>query len=216
MLNKNNLILIALVLFITGCASQESLSPVKEEKKAETTTIEKTKTIAQETVEDVVKKSNAVPDISGQYALVEGAYIYNNGDLALQNSIEASSIVIEKLDENNFGYYYVAKVAGMKNTEGYFGGFTYKDGQFYQKVIDYPTTNTILYDNIALIPENDSLKLTVKTINAKRVIHWNKVDDIKQSNSSILTALEEEKKAYIKLFKEKLFPKQQHISMQLN
>jgi hypothetical protein len=215
MLNKNNLILITLVLFITGCASQESLTPVKEEKKVETAKTEQVKTVAQEMVQDVVKESDTAPDISGNYALVKGAYIYNNGDLALQNSIEASSIVIEKLDENNFGYYYVAKVEGLKNTEGYFGGFTYKDGQFYQKVIDYPTTNTILYDNISLIPENDSLKLTVKTFNAKRVIHWNKVDDIKESSSAILIALEEEKKAYIELFKEKLFPNK-HISMNLH
>lgn len=219
MLNRKNVILMTVILLLTGCTPQTSLSPVQEpveeKKKVETTKVEKIEEVVEKIAKAVIPKADAIPDISGKYALVEGAYIYNNGDLALQNTIEASSIVIEKLDDENFGYYYVAKVEGMKNTEGYFGGFTYKDGQFYQKVIDYPTTNTLLYDNISLISEEDSLKLTVKTINAKRVIHWNKVNTIQKDNTLISTALEEEKKAYIELFKEKLFPKE-HLSMNLN
>lgn len=207
MLTKKNLLLITLLVLMSGCATPPSPAPMKEAKKVETTPLKKAEKPKIDKIEELVKKSDTIPDISGQYTLVQGAYIYNNGDLALQNSVEDSSIVIEKLDDDTFGYYYVAKVEGLKNTEGYFGGFTYKDGQFYQKVIDYPTTNTILYDNISLVSEKDSLKLTVKTFNAKRVLHWNRVEDIKQSSKSLQSALEEEKKAYIELFKEKLFPK---------
>ncbi|CAA6812904.1 MAG: Unknown protein [uncultured Sulfurovum sp.] len=156
-------------------------------------------------------QQSTTPNIAGTYNLVEGAYTYNNGSLALQSNIEASRLVIEKLDENNFGYYYVTKVEGL-STEGYFGGFTYKNGQFYQKVINYPTTSTTLRDNITLIKNDDFLKLTVKTINAKRIIRWKKSNDLQNLHASILPALKEERKAYIELFKEKIFPVQ-HLTM---
>lgn len=160
----------------------------------------------------IIEEKSTIPNISGTYNLVEGSFIYKNGSLALKNKIQDSSIVIEKLDENDFGFYYVTKVEGL-HTEGYFGGFTYKDGQFYQKVIDYPTTNTTLRDNINLSSTKDSLNLTVNTINATRVIHWEKQANDTKPNSSIITALNEEKKAYVQLFKERLFPTRQHLSM---
>lgn len=201
MLYKQIFFFITMLLVISGCTKNNA--SLQKETKIDIQEVQKT-----------IEKSHAVPDISGNYALVKGSYIYNNGSLALQNKIESSTMVIEKLDQNNFGYYYVTQVEGL-NIEGYFGGFTYKDGQFFQKVIDYPNTNTLLYDNITLVPKNHALKLTVKTINAKRVIQWNKIDDVNESDPTILSALEEEKKAYLELFKEKLFPRE-HISMNID
>lgn len=209
------LLSLSIIVLLAACSNASTPKKMLVEQKNSTqekqTIVKKEplKTVQEVTKEIVKLSSPAIPNIAGTYNLVKGAYIYNNGSLALQNTIEASSIVVEKLDENDFGYYYVTQVEGLK-TEGYFGGFTYKDGHFYQKVIDYPTTNTTLRDNIHLESTEDSLKLTVKTINAKRVIHWKKNDTY---TKSIETALKQEKRDYLELFKDRLFPEKQHISM---
>ena len=117
------------------------------------------------------KNNSDVPDIYGVYNLIEGSYSYGVNDMLKKEKIEASTIVIEQLSETEFGLYYVTELKDSLINR-YFGGFTYKDGKFYQKVIDYPSTNTILRDNITLTKKGNLLRLTVKSIDQQRTILW--------------------------------------------
>jgi len=143
-----------------------------------------------------------VPDIFGTYNLIEGSYSYGVNGMLKKEKIKASTIVIEQLSETEFGFYYVTE---LKNSlvNRYFGGFTYKDGKFYQKVIDYPTTNTLLRDNITLTKKGNLLRLTVESIDEQRTILWGRS---KRGTPSLKNALENEKDSYNSLYKEKLFP----------
>jgi len=151
---------------------------------------------------EVRENNSSIPDIYGTYNLIEGLYTYGNQGAEKKEKIEFSTIVIEQLSKNEFGFYYVTK---LKNSlvNSYFGGFTYKDGKFYQKVIDYPSTNTLLRDNITLVKSGNLLRLTVKGLDQKRTILWGRS---RTETPEILQELEEEKRAYLSLYKKNLFP----------
>ncbi|RUM69556.1 MAG: hypothetical protein DSZ07_04365 [Sulfurovum sp.] len=148
------------------------------------------------------ENNSEVPDIFGIYNLIEGSYNYGANGILKKEKIKASTIVIEQLSETEFGFYYVTE---LKNAliNRYFGGFTYKDGKFYQKVIDYPTTNTQLRDNITLTKKGNLLRLTVESLDEQRTILWGRS---KQVTPSLKDVLEDEKNSYISLYKNKLFP----------
>jgi len=148
------------------------------------------------------ENNSEVPDIFGIYNLIEGSYNYGANGILKKEKIKASTIVIEQLSETEFGFYYVTE---LKNSliNRYFGGFTYKDGKFYQKVIDYPTTNTQLRDNITLTKKGNLLRLTVESLDEQRTILWGRS---KQVTPSLKDVLEDEKNSYISLYKNKLFP----------
>jgi len=141
-----------------------------------------------------------IPDIDGIYNLIEGSYSYGANGILKKEKLKASTIVIEKLSENEFGFYYVTELKDSLINR-YFGGFTYKDGKFYQKVIDYPSTKTILRDNITLTKKGNLLRLEVDSIDEQRTILWGRSYDVTESIKDIL---EEEKGNYISLYKEKL------------
>jgi len=148
------------------------------------------------------ENNSEVPDIFGIYNLIEGSYSYGVNGMLKKEKIKASTIVIEQLSETEFGFYYVTE---LKNSlvNRYFGGFTYKDDKFYQKVIDYPTTNTLLRDNIMLTKKGNLLRLTVDSLDEQRTILWGRST---QGTPSLQDALENEKDSYNSLYKEKLFP----------
>jgi len=141
-----------------------------------------------------------IPDIYGIYNLIEGSYSYGANGILKKEKIKASTIVIEKLSENEFGFYYVTELKDSLINR-YFGGFTYKDGRFYQKVIDYPSTKTMLRDNITLTKKGNLLRLTVSSVDEQRTILWGRSYDVSESLREIL---KEEKENYISLYKEKL------------
>ena len=68
------------------------------------------------------------PDIQGEYSLVEGT------DLNVKKTIQDGYLVVEKLNDNNFGYYYTFKVE-KATPETFFGIFNYYKGKFYQRAI---------------------------------------------------------------------------------
>ena len=142
-----------------------------------------------------------IPDIYGTYNLIEGSYSYGANGILKKEKIKASTIVIEQLSENEFGFYYVTELKDSLMNR-YFGGFTYKDGKFYQKVIDYPSTNTLLRDNITLIKKGNLLRLTVTSIDEQRTILWGRSNAVTPSLKDIL---EEERGNYLSLYKNRLF-----------
>ena len=107
-------------------------------------------------------------ELQGNYRLEKGQISF--GDI--KKVINSSDLVIEKLSENDFGYYYTVKIE-EHITDKYFGIFSYKDGEYVQKVIA-DGGEVSYYDNIELIKEENRLKLTLKTNQGKRTIIWQK------------------------------------------
>jgi len=148
------------------------------------------------------ENNSEVPDIFGIYNFIEGSYSYGANGILKKEKIKASTIVIEQLSETEFGFYYITELKDSL-VNRYFGGFTYKDDKFYQKVIDYPTTNTLLRDNITLTKKGNLLRLTVDSLDEQRTILWGRST---QGTPSLQDALENERKSYNSLYKNKLFP----------
>lgn len=189
-----SIILTTLLFLFTAC-TPENIVPKT------LTSIKETVTSIKETIiPSTIKKEVNIPNIEGTFNLVEGAYKYNSEGLTFKHKIQASTIIIEKLSENEFGYYYVTKLDGL-TTNSYFGGFLYKEGKFYQKVIDDSTKKSSLVDNIRLTKFRDTLRLTIKTADSKRDIFWKKSD---HSDPSLTKELEEDKKAYLSFYKNKI------------
>ena len=135
------------------------------------------------------------PDISGEYELETGTDNYKN--------VAKAHMVIEKLDDRNFGYYYAVQDEKAKASDGIFGIFRYKGGTFLNKVIDEGTTTT-LNDNITLITEGQRLKLVVLRSYGKRVIIWSRVlEDGKKEDPILTEALADAKISYTQIYKEK-------------
>ena len=183
----SRLLIFSAVLFIFTACSSNLISP----------TLKKPTTHKSETF---TLPYFVTPNIEGTYNLIEGSYKYNNDGLSFKHKVQASTIIIEKLTDNEFGFYYITKLDGL-TTNSYFGGFLFKKGKFYKKVIDDSTLKVSLLDNIRLTKFKDILRLTIKTANSKRDILWKKSDDIDHSLSN---ELEEERKAYLSFYREKI------------
>jgi len=146
----------------------------------------------------VIETYNSAPDISGKYSLSQGVYSYGS----ISKEIIASTLVIEKLDSDDFGFYYSAKVTKL-SPDNYFGIFHYKDGKFYNRVLETNTT-TSLEDNIELIKDDEKIKLTVHTTTGKRIIIWKqKVKSNLVDTQELEDALKEAKSNYIQIYKER-------------
>ncbi len=162
-------ITLSLALFLSACTTQGIEKPKEiniKEKKITTQISKNTKTIAE--IPMAIDNKN----IEGKYTLEKGQISF--GDI--RKSINSSDLVIEKLDDENFGFYYTIQVEEHTADE-YFGIFYYKDGKFVQKVIT-DGGDVSYYDNIELIKEDNRLKLTVNTNQGKRIIIWDKIDDM--------------------------------------
>jgi hypothetical protein len=135
-----------------------------------------------------------VSDISGTYELEKGVDNYK--------TITKANMIIEKLDHQNFGYYYA--VQDEKATpNAFFGIFRLKNGTYYSKVIESETT-TSLNSNIKLIIEDERLKLTVLTSYGRRIIVWSKVvDKTLIQDKELDEAMLDAKNSYTQIYKNK-------------
>ena len=135
-----------------------------------------------------------VSDISGTYELEKGVDNYK--------TITKANMIIEKLDHENFGYYYA--VQDEKATpNAYFGIFRFKNGTYYSKVIESNTT-TSLNSNIKLIIEDERLKLTVLTSYGRRIIVWSKVlNKTLIQDKELKEAMIDAKNSYTQIYKNK-------------
>ena len=130
---------------------------------------------------------------------IEGKYTLDIGQISfggVQKNINSSNLVIEKLDDENFGFYYTVQVED-KVPDEYFGIFCYKDGKFVKKIIA-DGGDVSYYDNIELIKEPGILRLTVITDHGKRIITWNEANNMVPSE-----ALLKAEKIYNEVVKDK-------------
>jgi len=130
-------------------------------------------------------------ELQGSYSLEKGQISFSG----IRKTINSSDLVIEKLNESDFGYYYTVQVE-QHPTNKYFGIFHYKEGKYVQKVISDGEVS--YYDNIELIQEGDRLKLTLKTSQGKRIIIWQRNHEVTPT-PDLLKA----KKSYIDVYRVK-------------
>jgi hypothetical protein len=113
-------------------------------------------------------------DIEGRYKLYRGLYMNGNVN---QGEITHAYMVIEKLDDDDFGYYFADKTDKLP-ADSTFGVFHYdkKDKKFHQKFIDGDSF-VIRKGGIELIKGGNRIKLTIRQTAGRKVIIWEKLED---------------------------------------
>ena len=137
--------------------------------------------------------------IIGKYTLQRG--IYSNE--SIHQELDEGYLVIEELDVDNYGYYYVTTINGLAET--HLGIFYKKDGKFVQKVIyndESGKSKIDIQDNINIKLDGDILKIVID--DAKhQVTVWKKDDETATKSDKLKKALKEAKNAYKEFYKNK-------------
>ncbi|NEW59690.1 hypothetical protein GSY74_00195 [Sulfurovum sp. bin170] len=141
-------------------------------------------------------------DIEGRYKLHRGLYMNGNVN---QGEITNAYMVIEKLDDNDFGYYFADKMQTL-TAQGTFGVFHYdeKSKKFHQKFIDGDSF-VIRKGGIALIKGDNKIKLTIRQTAGRKVIIWEKIkrDTIGMLDETIDDAMDDAKDSYEQVYESK-------------
>lgn len=141
-------------------------------------------------------------DIEGRYKLERGLYMTGNIN---RGEINHAYMVIEKLDDNDFGYYFADKLKG-KDTMSTFGVFHYDkdDKKFHQKFIDGDSFR-IRKGGVEIITDDTRLKLTFKQLGGRKIIIWEKVkeDSIGIIDDTIDSALKDAEDSYRQVYADK-------------
>lgn len=126
-------------------------------------------------------------DYSGHYKLVSGTTSMGG----MSNTFHNGFLVIEKLDENDFGYYYAVQNK-ERSPDGRYGIFHYKDKKFFQKIIG----DSELRDTVKLEKYMKDSSMLVKTEykdnKGTHAIDW------EESSPQNISFLEEKLQKYFK------------------
>jgi len=150
------------------------------------------------------KKDNSdyntiAPNIEGRYRLVEGS---NPRGVGVRKAIEEGYLVIERLDDKNYGYYY-AFISELSKPKGSFGIFNYDKGCFNQRIIsEEGTVKTINLDNTKIITDGNKLELDMNIGDASLNSIWED-DSIGSPSPKLQKSLKEAKKSYKEIYKDK-------------
>ena len=145
--------------------------------------------------------SNAVHDydIEGRYEIQRGLYLHGE----INREITHAYIVIEKLDEDDFGYYYALK-SGETAVNSYFGIFHYSadEKKFYFKLLE--GRSSTLRGGLDIVKDGDKIKLTVQMPVGKRVIIFKKAKEINIEQALILDdSMKEARVSYIQVYRDR-------------
>jgi hypothetical protein len=166
-------------------------------------------------VENIDTKSNTILPLEGYYKLKEGNFLYSENSV-IRNKILDSNLVIEKLDSDDYGYYFTVQID--KYNSIYFGIIHKQDNDFFKKIIytqgmqDVNVTDmniteemadenltTELKEKIKVSRDGDILKIDMPVDNSARVIiKWKKTDTLKRDKK-----LQEAEHEYNKYYKER-------------
>ncbi len=167
---------------------------------------------------NIVKSSIISPTLQGTYTLQEGNFSYN-GKLDRQSQIvTSSSLIIEKLDSDDYGYYFTMKIGNLKTSNQYNGIFHKQDNKFFKRIIYSPEitkdsnitidsnmTNPTLQteikkDVIDIKHDKNTLTVNMKLGDGRINIIW-----FKESNSTtpMTKELKEAQHEYIKTYRER-------------
>ncbi len=164
-----------------------------------------------------INSKSTIENIEGNYTLKKGIYSYNE-DIAINKVVNASSLVIEKLDSDDYGYYFTMQVENLTPTEEV--GIFHKDGDSYFTRLIYSTDitkdsnisidskisdehlETDITDKVALLLKDNTLKISnMKMKNGGEItIIWDR-----DENSSISQdpKLKDAKHEYIKAYRDR-------------
>jgi hypothetical protein len=137
-------------------------------------------------------------DIEGRYKLRRGLYMHGGQN---RGEIVNAYLVIEKLDDNNFGYYYADKTAKLPPNST-FGIFYYdkEAKKFHQKIID-GNSLIIRKGGINIIKDGDRLKITIRQSPGRKIIIWEKTEQIDIEQALLLdNAIEEARDSYVQVY----------------
>jgi len=139
--------------------------------------------------------------IVGEYTLKRGAFSHG----AIYQDISEGYLVIEELDVNNYGYYYVTIVDKIA-PETHAGIFYEKGGKFVQKVI-YNDDNSnqskiTTVDNINLSYDDNILKIIIDSTKKETTV-WERDDGITTKSSKLTEALQNARQQYLDFYKNK-------------
>ena len=136
-------------------------------------------------------------DIEGRYNLHRGLYLHGG----IHREITQGYLVIEKLDDDDFGYYCAIK-SGDTVANSFIGIFHHKNKRFYQKLID--GKKSTLRDAISIVvdTEKNRIKITTLINVGKRVIIWEKSKEVDIEQALILDeTIEEARDSYTQIYK---------------
>jgi hypothetical protein len=130
--------------------------------------------------------------LEGNYTLEKGIYSYSANN-AINKTVNSSELVIEKLDNDDYGYYFTMQVENLTPTEEY--GILHKKGDNFFKRIIYSTNitedsnitidanisdrhlETEITDKVDIVQDKDTLKISMKINYGKIVIIWRRDDN---------------------------------------
>ncbi len=186
-------LLLFTLIFTTACNNSAIVPPTQ----SNVTPTSSLPTTEQTTDIDDLK---IVPEntIVGEYYLQRGLY----SNEAIHQEVNEGYLVIEELDVDNYGYYYVTVINGLAET--YLGIFFKKDGKFVQKVIydDNGKSKIAIQDNIDVKLDGDILKIVID--DAKhQVMVWQKDDGTATKSDKLKKALKQAKNEYLDFYKKK-------------
>lgn len=126
--------------------------------------------------------------IVGNYALKRGMF--------RNQEITEGYLVVEEIDVNNYGYYYVT-ISGKLSPETHTGIFYKKGGQYVQKVIEDSSESEVrqgkkkskmsIIDNMKITQEDELLKIYIDSNKKEKLIWQRDLDDVEKSKAMIKT-----------------------------
>jgi len=140
----------------------------------------------------------SIPNIEGVYVLAKGS----ERNVAIKHAL----LVVERLDADDFGYYYVTQMQSFPAT-AYYGIFHYKKEKkrFFNKIYETSATTTTR-DNVDIKYDNQQLETIISIDVGERAILWNRVLGVKdykslEYNPILEEALKEAKASYLEIYK---------------
>jgi len=156
-----------------------------------------------------------IQSIEGNYTLEKGVYSYNKNS-SINKVINSSDLVIEQLDDDDYGYYFTMQVEELTPTEAF--GIFHKEDNEYSKRIIYSTNitkdsnisidsnisdehlKTEITDKVKITQDNNSIKIEMKVGDGEATIIWTRNLNSSTFRSKELQHAEHE---YIKTYKER-------------
>ena len=161
------------------------------------TTITQEEPISSTSSLNMIDNDTDIPDqnYAGYYSLFKGSTELGGNF----QQLDYGFLVIEKLDENDFGFYYVIQ-KGDSAPNNRYGIFHYKEGKFFQKFLD----NSPLRDNIKVLKSGIDLSTMITGNLGEYNLHWQEVsaEDINNLSSKLQKYLEDTKENYRQIYKE--------------
>ena len=198
------IITIVMTLLIIGCTTtqQPMKKEVKEEKAKDILMALPTSSGFTEYNQFENNLSSHTYDIEGRYKLYRGLYM--NGK-AHQGEITHAYMVVEKLGDNDFGYFFADKLKGSE-TMSTFGVFHYdeKEKKFHQKFID-GDSYVVRKGGIDIKSDGMRLQLSIRQTAGQKVIIWEKLkeDAIGVIDDEIDGAIKDAEDSYHQVYRAK-------------